>query len=192
MATQFGHAFTAELTAQDVKAFSKALEVVKGVCQRRKVAKAAEAAAVASPAVVADTEADGVGQAAAAAGVETVVDGDRGEQREEGGNGEEKEYAKWYLEKEVELLSKARARRVGSSGGLFGVRSVFVRLVQVCFAWVAGYREVSRILNVWNGVVRYGMVSSKENRIERVLGCSRLVSSPLLRFSPNYHPHHAV
>lgn len=172
MATQFGHAFTAELTAQDVKAFSKALEVVKGVCQRRKVAKAAEAAAVASPAVVADTEADGVGQAAAAAaGVETVVDGNRGEQGEEGGNGEEKEYAKWYLEKEAELLSKARARRVGSSV----VCSVFVPCL---FVWCKFVLRGSQVQRGQPHLER--MVWYRRRRTESNASLAALLSSPLL------------
>lgn len=113
MATQFGHAFTAELTAKDVKAFSKALEVFQGIHQRRKVAQTTKEA-VATAAVGADGEADGVGQDhAAVEAVEAIGDGDRkaGGQRGKGaGNGEGKEKAKWNLEKEVELLSKARTR----------------------------------------------------------------------------------
>lgn len=110
MATQFGHAFTAELTAKDVKAFSKALEVFQGIRQRRKVAKIAEEAA-ASHVIVADAEADGAGQAvAAAAETEAIGDVDRSEGGEGGGNAKEKEDAKWNLEKEVDLLSKARTR----------------------------------------------------------------------------------
>eukprot|EP00752_Nemacystus_decipiens_P012079 g10709.t1 len=102
MATQFGHAFTAELTAQDVKAFSKALEVVKGFCQRRKAAKAAAAL----PAVAPDAEADGGDGQAVAAAAEADVDGDRSLWGRGEDSGEERENAKWNLEKEVDLLSK--------------------------------------------------------------------------------------
>lgn len=102
MATHFGHAFTAELTTQDVKAFSKAIEVFQGVRQRRKVAAAAAA-------VAADAGADDGGQAPTSAAAAAVVDGVR---REVARNGEEeekeKESGKWNLEKEVELMAKAR------------------------------------------------------------------------------------
>lgn len=108
MAAQFGHAFTAELTTHDVTAFSKAVSVLQGIRKRRQAAKLAAAASVRGA-----VPAGGPAAAAAASGDDGVVPPgvpeDGGEWGGGGGrDGGRRTATMWSLEKEVELLSKAR------------------------------------------------------------------------------------
>ncbi|CAM9715211.1 unnamed protein product, partial [Ectocarpus sp. 8 AP-2014] len=103
MAAQFGHALTAEITAQDVETVSKAVSVLQGILRRRKALKAREAST--GGAVAADTADAEVEVPPGVAGAAADGDGRRGSGSgggTEGGEGA----GKWNLEQEVKLLSK--------------------------------------------------------------------------------------